>query len=73
MGEKENYWNYAQIGLQLAGAVLLGFWAGWWLDKKLDTAPWLMLGGAAAGIGGGFYLVARELFKDGEPPPKGKA
>lgn len=72
MGEKENYWNYAQIGLQLAGAVLLGFWGGWWLDKKLGTAPWLMLGGAAGGLAAGFYVVARELFKDGEPPSKGK-
>lgn len=66
MQEKENYWNYAQIGLELAAAVLLGFWAGYRLDKKLGTAPWLMLAGAAGGMAGGFYLVARELFrKDG--------
>jgi F0F1-type ATP synthase assembly protein I len=64
--EKENYWNYAQIGLELAAAVLLGFWAGYWLDKKLGTAPWLMLAGAAGGMAAGFYLVVRELFrKDG--------
>ena len=66
MPEKENYWNYSQIGLELAAAVLLGFWAGYWLDKKLGTAPWLMLAGAAGGMAAGFYLVARELFhKDG--------
>lgn len=66
MPEKENYWNYAQIGLELAAAVLLGFWAGYWLDKKLGTAPWLMLAGAAGGMAAGFYLVVRELFrKDG--------
>lgn len=64
----ENYWSYAQIGLELAAGVLLGFWAGYQLDKKLGTAPWLMLGGAAAGMAAGFYLVARELFGDGEPP-----
>ncbi len=62
MAEKESYWNYAQIGLELAVAVLAGFWGGYWLDKKLGSAPWLMLGGAAAGLGGGFYLVVRELF-----------
>jgi len=60
--EKDNYWSYAQIGLELAVAVLAGFWGGYWLDKKLDSAPWLMLFGAAAGMAGGFYLVARELF-----------
>ena len=73
MADKENYWNYAQIGLELAAAVLAGFWGGYWLDKKLDSSPWFMLGGAAAGMAGGFYLVARELFKDGGPPAGGKA
>lgn len=70
---KEEYWNYAQIGLELAAAVLLGFWAGYQLDKKLGTAPWLMLGGAAAGMAAGFYLVARALFKPGGPSAGGKA
>ncbi|OIO04918.1 MAG: hypothetical protein COX65_04545 [Elusimicrobia bacterium CG_4_10_14_0_2_um_filter_56_8] len=66
MADKENYWNYAQIGLELAVAVLAGFWGGYQLDKKLGTGPWLMLAGAAAGMAGGFYLVVRELFpKDG--------
>ena len=71
MAQKEDYWNYAQIGLQLAAAVLLGFWGGWWLDGKLGTAPWLMLGGAAGGMALGFYLVLRELFRK-EPPGEGK-
>ncbi|OGR69288.1 MAG: hypothetical protein A2081_05575 [Elusimicrobia bacterium GWC2_61_19] len=62
MQETESYWKYAQIGLELAVAVLLGFWAGYQLDKKAGTAPWLMLGGAAGGLGAGFYLVIRELF-----------
>lgn len=73
MADKDNYWNYAQIGLQLAGGVLGGLLGGWWLDKKLGTLPWLTLAGAVAGLAGGFYVVARVLFKDGEPPPKGKA
>lgn len=70
MADKDNYWNYAQIGLELAGGVLLGFWAGYRLDKRLGTAPWLMLGGAAAGMAAGFYLVAKELFRkeDGGKP-----
>lgn len=62
MEVKDNYWNYAQIGLELAVAVLAGFWGGYWLDNRLGSAPWLMLAGAAAGLGGGFYLVVRELF-----------
>ncbi|PIU20878.1 MAG: hypothetical protein COT18_00075 [Elusimicrobia bacterium CG08_land_8_20_14_0_20_59_10] len=63
---EESYWKYAQIGLQLAVGVLLGFWAGYSLDAKFGTSPWLMLGGAAAGMAGGFYLTAKELFKEGK-------
>lgn len=63
MAEKDDWLNYAQIGLELAGGVLLGFWGGYWADRKLGTAPWLMLGGAAAGLAAGFYLVAKELFR----------
>ncbi|MCX5784306.1 MAG: AtpZ/AtpI family protein [Elusimicrobia bacterium] len=60
---EDNYWKYAQIGLELAVSVLLGFWAGYRLDKKIGTSPWLMLGGSAGGMAAGFYLVIRELFK----------
>lgn len=63
MARKENWWDHAQIGLELAAAVLAGFWVGYRLDAKFGTAPWLMLAGAAAGLAGGFYLVMRELFR----------
>ena len=63
MEEKDNYWKYAQIGLELAVSVMAGFWGGYWLDNKLGTAPWLMLLGAAGGMAAGFYLVVRELFE----------
>lgn len=72
MKEPENWLDYAQIGLELAGAVLLGFFGGYWLDLRLGTLPWLTLAGAAAGIAGGFFLVARELFKVKDPPGGGK-
>lgn len=60
----DGYFKYAQIGLELAGAVLLGFFCGYKLDAYLGTSPWLMLTGSAAGLGGGFYLVIRELPKE---------
>jgi F0F1-type ATP synthase assembly protein I len=59
---RDNYLKHAQIGLELAAAVLLGFWGGYKLDVRMGTAPWLMLAGAAAGLAAGFYLVLRELF-----------
>ena len=69
--EDKSYWDHAQIGLQLAVTVLLGFWGGYKLDLKLGTAPWLMLGGAFLGLAAGFYLAARELFRDEPPGGKG--
>ncbi|HAH31868.1 MAG TPA: hypothetical protein DCL44_06090 [Elusimicrobia bacterium] len=62
----QNYWKYAQIGLELAVSVLFGFWAGYQLDIKMGTSPWFMLGGSAGGMAAGFYLVIRELFKKEE-------
>lgn len=69
MAQKENWWDYAQIGLELAGAVLLGLWLGYWLDGRLETRPWLTLAGSLLGLAGGFYRVARELFPP--RPPEG--
>ena len=69
---KDEYWKHAQIGLELTGAVLAGFWIGYQLDKRLGTAPWLMLGGAAVGVAGGFYLAWQELSRDGEGPGREK-
>ncbi|MDO8805623.1 MAG: AtpZ/AtpI family protein [Elusimicrobiota bacterium] len=65
MADKDNYWSYAQIGLELAAGVLLGLWGGYWLDKKLGSIPWFTLGGAVSGLAVGSYLVALELFPKG--------
>ena len=63
----EDNWKYAQTGLQLAVGVFLGFGAGYWLDARLGTSPWLMLAGAAFGLASGFYLFVREYInKDGK-------
>lgn len=64
-GQYGDNWKYAQTGLQLAAGVLLGFAAGYWLDGRLGTAPWLMLAGAAGGMAAGFYLFIKEIFDKG--------
>ncbi len=63
-GEDTGYYKYAQIGLELAAGVGLGLWAGYRLDARFGTAPWLMLACAAAGMAAGFYLVIRELPRE---------
>jgi ATP synthase protein I len=46
---------YLGIGASFAGSVLLGLGGGYWLDQKLGTSPWLLLGGSMFGLGAGFY------------------
>ena len=65
----DSYFKYAQIGLELAGAVLLGFYCGYKLDAWFGTSPWLMLAGASLGMASGFYLVISELPKEDKKKP----
>ena len=41
------------IGIEFSLSVLVGLGAGYWLDKKLGTAPWLMFVGMAFGFTAG--------------------
>ena len=66
----EGYFKYAQIGLELAGAVLLGFYCGYKLDIYFSLVPWLTLSGSALGLAAGFYLIIRELPGENKSPFK---
>ena len=59
---------YIDASWQLAGAVGLGTLLGWWLDGKLGTSPWCLVGGALSGIGIGFYLFFKILMNLGKRP-----
>jgi len=48
---------------QLAGAASLGTLAGWFLDKRLATSPWLMVAGALLGSGTGLALFIRVAIR----------
>lgn len=62
--------RFSAVGIEMGVAVLLGYGAGWWLDRKFDTKPYLMLVMLLLGIAAGFlaiYRVAREMKKlDGD-------
>lgn len=53
--------EFAGVGLQFAGAILLFLFAGRWLDARLGTEPWLLLAGVFVGAGAGFYSIYRQL------------
>ncbi|MBU2531076.1 MAG: AtpZ/AtpI family protein [Elusimicrobia bacterium] len=64
MQKKNNAYKYAQIGLELAGAVLLGFYGGYKLDEVLNSLPWFAILGSFVGMAAGFYLFYKEIKKD---------
>jgi F0F1-type ATP synthase assembly protein I len=55
----QSFGPYLTMGIQLALAVVVFFFAGRWLDGQLGTAPWLMLAGLLVGIAGGLIKFLR--------------
>lgn len=53
--------TYGTVGLELGLSILVGLFGGQWLDKKLDTAPWLTLIGLAFGTAAGIRSLLRAL------------
>jgi F0F1-type ATP synthase assembly protein I len=68
-----DYGPYLTLGMQLAAAVLLFFFAGSWVDQHYDTEPTFTLIGIALGTAGGFVKFFRsvlDLQKKSESPQK---
>lgn len=59
--------------MELAASVILCLIAGWWLDGKLDTSPWLTVVGIIVGSGIGFravYAAAKVMQKQADEEDK---
>lgn len=54
---------FLNIGTVLVACVLVGIGLGYWLDKKLQTEPWLLLAGAFLGIASGFYHFIKTVMQ----------
>ena len=66
--------RFASAGLELALAIVVGYFAGRWLDARLSTTPYLAYLGLLLGIFAGFrnlFMLARgaqAATKDPPPP-----
>ena len=57
--------EFAGVGLQFAVSILVFVFVGQWLDRKLGTAPWLLMLGVFLGAGASFYSMYRKLTAAG--------
>jgi F0F1-type ATP synthase assembly protein I len=48
-------------GAEFTVLVCVGLFAGQWLDRRLGTAPWLLIIGAFMGAAAGFYRLVRAI------------
>lgn len=67
-GNGLDYWKYAKyinfalsFGTTMAVSLLLGFFGGRWLDRKLGTEPVFLVIGILAGTALAFYSMIKEL------------
>jgi ATP synthase protein I len=49
----------ASVGITMVVSTMIGLGAGYWGDRWLGTAPWLMLVGLLLGIAAGFVNLFR--------------
>ena len=54
---------YSSLGFQVALSIVIGLAAGVYLDRKFDTAPWLMLVFLGFGIAAGFRNIGLAIKK----------
>ncbi len=62
------------VGFFIAACILLGTFAGLWLDGKLDTKPLFMIGGLVVGLVVavyGVYQMIRPLMSDKQDKENG--
>ncbi|MAG20576.1 MAG: AtpZ/AtpI family protein [Candidatus Marinimicrobia bacterium] len=54
---------YIAASYTLIGAIIGLSLAGYFLDKWLDTSPWLLIAGLIIGLVIGFYEMAKVVFR----------
>jgi F0F1-type ATP synthase assembly protein I len=59
----QNYMKYSGMAIQMGVIILIGTYAGMWLDEKMETAtPWFTVGLALFSIFAALYVTLKDLF-----------
>ena len=55
--------DISSLALVLPSSIAVGLFAGYFLDKWLGTAPWLLISFTLLGIASGLYSLIRGIMK----------
>jgi ATP synthase protein I len=53
----------SSVGIELALSVLIGLFAGRWVDRRLGTDPWLMIIGLSLGFAAGLRSLMKMMAR----------
>lgn len=67
---RRDFGRYAGLGFQFVGAIAVFGLAGGWLDQRLGSKPWLLVGGIFLGSALGFYSLLRAIPSGGSRSPR---
>jgi F0F1-type ATP synthase assembly protein I len=56
----------SSVGIEFALSVVIGMFAGRWLDGRVGTQPWLMLVGVIIGFAAGLRSLVRAMDRAGK-------
>jgi len=57
--ELSSWHRLAGVGIEFIAAFGVCGWAGWWLDRKFETAPWLLIAGCGLGFAVGLWGLVK--------------
>jgi len=61
--EDPGWGKHLGVGLQILVGVVLGYFAGSWLDRKYGWSPWGVVACTMLGLAGGMYLLIKDAIR----------
>lgn len=62
-GKAGSLWNLLTVGMVLVASIVIGYFLGSTLDRRLDTTPWLTVVGVLLGTAAGFVQLFRTVAR----------
>lgn len=57
-------WTLMTVGLTLVACIVVGYFLGSLLDRRLETGPWMTVVGVLLGAAAGFVQLFRTVSRD---------